>query len=525
MSCGPQYNPYTYAYGSYCPPQQCFPCPPQPCYPPPCYPQICAFTGPSGPTGPPGDGSSSTGPTGPTGIGTTGPTGIGTTGPTGIGTTGPTGIGTTGPTGPCCTGPTGLTGSAGVTGFTGPTGPAPTGTPNLIPFNYYFPINFFKNGAANPNYTVPVPPAQGPNEYLMFVTNSTFEQFAPFPPQINAPESYSAFHTLTKNFIPDSVVHYDIDGTLLPITNTPSCNIIDTYTYRVYKCGDSTPLATFNGQITGPTCEDFPNQVIIPACTPIFVTVELITGQLGGDPYFTLYVSNGPGSGFISLTGPTGGASNVTGPTGSTGPTGPCCTGSTGPASTVTGPTGPFGGPQGATGATGPAGGNALFPLMWYVAEDEITPPNAPAIGLYWMNVPNAGFTTPAPCTPWPSRTSQPQNPSGVHRLPPPPPGSNYNYFIESYVVYSNNNLCGQYNGINVCEAFNSNYSYKVYTCPIDLDVPLLIINADEEDCKYVNVPIPGTNCPILAVNIQNPIYPNGDGDAYLCLYIRVEKV
>jgi hypothetical protein len=501
MSCGPQYNPYTYAYGSYTNSSQCYPCPPQPCYPQPHCPQICAFTGPSGSTGPAGGGSGFTGPSGPCCTGPTGNSATGPTGSTGIGTTGPTGIGTTGPTGP-----TGITGPAG--GGTGPTGPAPTGTPNLIPFNYYFPINFLKTGVANPNYTMPSPPF-GPNEYLMFVTNSSFEQFIPFPPQINAPESYSAFHTLTKDFFLDSVVHYDIDGTLLPISDTAQCFIIDSYKYRVYKCGESAPVKTFNSQGIGPACDNFDNQNIITACTPIFVTVELISGQLGGDPYFTLYVSNGPGSGFISLTGPTGAASNVTGPTGRTGPTGPCCTGSTGPASTVTGP-------------TGPVGGITLFPLMWYLSEQEINQ-QITSGNRAWMNVPNASWQTPITC----QRTSLPQNPSAVHFLPPPPPSQSYNYFIESYVVYSNNNICG---ANSICEAFNNNYTINIYQCNDTNNEILNILpssSAPPYTCDYTNLSLTSVtgNCIILAAEVlQTPGRAFPDGDAYLCLYIRVEK-
>jgi hypothetical protein len=376
---------------------------------------------------------------------------------------------------------------------------------------------------------MPSPPF-GANEYLMFVTNSSFEQFPPLPSQINAPESYSAFHTLTKDFFLDSVVHYDIDGTLLPISDTAQCFIIDSYTYRVYKCGESAPVKTFNKQFIGPACGTFDSQDIITACTPIFVTVELISGQLGGDPYFTLYVSNGPGSGFISLTGPTGAASNVTGPTGRTGPTGPtgapsnvtgptgrtgptgpCCTGSTGPASTVTGP-------------TGPVGEKSLFPLMWYLSEQEIN--QQITIGnRAWMNVPNAGWQTPVNCSS--QRTSLPENPSSVHFLPPAPPSSSYKYFIESYVVYSNNNICGDG---SICEAYNNNYTINIYQCN-NTSTNILSIppsnNIPPYTCEYRNLELTSTSgsCIILAAEVlQTAQRAFPDGDAYLCLYIRVEK-
>lgn len=552
MSCYPQYNPYTYgSYGGGCPPPPpaCSPCPPRPFLPQ--YPLICVGTGPKGETGPTGSGGQ--GPTGPFGTGPPGPTGIngtgltgppgpsgapGSTGPTGI--VGPTGTVGTGPTGPCCTG------STGPTGIPGPTGPGGNGNPNLIPFHYYFPIDLLDTqGQIDPNFALPSPPFL-PGEFLMFVPNSSFQAQNLVPPAtFHPPTSYSAFHTLPKEFIPDCVVHYDVEPNTMPITDTPTCNIVDSYIYRVYECGNPTPLATFTGAgcgfpPPGPTCEVFPSISPRPACTAIFVTFQLKPECLKvGDPYFCLYVTNGPGSGFISLTGPTGprGPTGLTGPTGTvgTGPTGPCCTGPTGPTG-FTGPTGPQG-PQGIpgtadnTGATGPPGGFnnvGLFPLMWYVSNEEVeyigslVPPQN-----VFMNVPNAGFITPN-CQPSgpPSRTSVPQNPSGVHFLPPPPPGLNYDYYIHSWIAYSNNRLCDESGG-NVCETFNNWYQYVVKECNLGT---VAIYSGGGIQCNYVNQFITTSSlaCPRLAIELinTNPAGPGvGDGDAYFCLYIRIESV
>jgi hypothetical protein len=282
MSCNTQYNPYT--YGSY---NSGYPSPPGPCPPRPFlpqYPLICVATGPSGATG---------------------PTGI-------LGATG-----LTGDTGPCCTGPTGLpsdvTGPTGqasdVTGPTGPPGPGGPGDPNLIPLNYYFPIEFIKSGNyALAGFGLPNPPF-GQNEYLMFVTNASFQfDQLPLGTFFNPPTSYSAFHTLPKDFIPDCVVHYDIEENIIPIPINPplECNIGDHYIYRVYICGNSTPIGVFQGTCLstgGPTCQVFTNNITIPACTPIFVTFEETCGFVG-DPSFTLYVKSGLGTSFTGPTGP-----------------------------------------------------------------------------------------------------------------------------------------------------------------------------------------------------------------------------
>jgi hypothetical protein len=294
-------------YGGYnpCCPQPYFP----PC-PPPCPPIIIPYCPPTvvGPTGPTGlcGGTGFTGPTGPAGQGATGPTGpccTGDTGPTGP--TGPTGeIGPTGPTGPSglgFTGPTGPTGPAGPTGpisdVTGPTGPP--GLQNILPFNYMFPISFLKEGTASTNYPLPNPPF-GPNEYLMFVPNASFKDNAILS-QINSwpPSSYNAFHTLPKIFTPDCVVHYNVNNIQLsvpfiPVDSSGNCSIAGDYTYRVYKCGSTIPLATFNSDTTGPVCEIFPTPPTLPVCTAIFVTVEIPPpiSQQSGDAYFTLYVKH-----------------------------------------------------------------------------------------------------------------------------------------------------------------------------------------------------------------------------------------
>jgi hypothetical protein len=211
-------------------------------------------------------------------------------------TPGPPGpVGPPGSDGP--PGPDGPTGSTAPCNITGPTGPnAPDITNQLIPFNYYFPIDFFLYGDASTDYKMPSPPIGpfGPNEYLMFVKNSSWR-----PPSIpssnpNAwpPSSYTAFHTLPKDFIPDCVVHYDINSGAFPINDQGLCiNTFDCYNYRVYKCGDPTPLAFFPRGGDGISCQVFPNTQTISACTPIYVTVELDpTIPIVGDPYFTLYV-------------------------------------------------------------------------------------------------------------------------------------------------------------------------------------------------------------------------------------------
>lgn len=134
------------------------------------------------------------------------------------------------------------------------------------------------------------------NEYLMFVGNASFRN-PPSLPSGWAPTSYTAFHTLPKDCILDSVVHYDIDPSPLPITIIGGCKATDTYTYRVYRCGDPQPIATFVGSQQGITCESFPDpKPTIPSCSPIFVTVELLSsttnppGGVVGDPFFTLYI-------------------------------------------------------------------------------------------------------------------------------------------------------------------------------------------------------------------------------------------
>jgi hypothetical protein len=537
MSCNTRYNPYTSnSYGPpRCPPVPC-PCPPQPFLPQ--YPLICVATGPTGAIGTGSTGltgiQGATGPigTGPTGPCCTGPTGsFGSTGSTGVGgstgvtgpfggpqgDTGPTGVtGVTGPTGPCCTGPTGYTGVTGPLG-TGPTGPGGAGNPNLIPFHYYFPIDLLDaQGQIDPNFALPVPQFQA-GEFLMFVPNSSFQAVNLVPPTtFHPPTSYSAFHTLPKEFIPDCVVHYDVEPNTMPITDTPSCNILDSYIYRVYECGNPTPLAIFTGAgcgfpPPGPTCEVFPPIAPRAACTSIFVTFQLSPNCLKvGDPYFCLYVTNGPGSGFISLTGPTG-PSGPTGLTGTTGSTGPCCTG--------------------ATGITGPAGNSnnvGLFPLMWYVSNEEVEFIGN-AGGNVFMNVPNASFTTPN-CTPPqpPSRTSVPQNPSAVHFLPPPPPGVTYRYYVHSWAAYSNNRLCADYFGGSVCETFNNYYQYIVKEC--SLGTVAIYGPGGGLQCNFVDelITTSSLDCPRLAIELfnTNPSGPGvGDGDAYFCLYIRIEAV
>jgi len=162
---------------------------------------------------------------------------------------------------------------------------------------------------------------------------------------------------------------------------------------------------------------------------------------------------------------------------------------------------------------------------MWYLSEQEIN--QQILVGdRAWMNVPSANWQTPSNCTT--PRTSVPQNPSAVHFLPPVPPTSSYNYFIESYVVYSNNNLCGS---DAICEAFNNNYTINIYQCN-DTNNEILTIppssSAPPYTCDYTNLPlisVSGT-CIILAAEVlRTPGLAFPDGDAYLCLYIRVEKV
>jgi hypothetical protein len=174
-------------------------------------------------------------------------------------------------------------------GPTGAAAPVPL-YGSLTPFPYYFPLDFFKNDPGVVNFMMPSPPFVG-KQYLMFVPNAAFLNTNPLSIPWSA-TSYSAFHTLPKQFILDSVVHYDIDPGILPVQNTGICSITDTYVYRVFQCGSTQPLATFTGTMSsGPTCESFPDpKPIINACTPIYVTVELAFGALVGDPYFTLYI-------------------------------------------------------------------------------------------------------------------------------------------------------------------------------------------------------------------------------------------
>jgi hypothetical protein len=137
---------------------------------------------------------------------------------------------------------------------------------------------------------MPSPPF-GPDEYVMFVGNASFRSPAALL-SASAPTSYTPFHTLPKNFILDSVVHYDIDTGVLPIGAFGDCKTTDSYTYRVYQCGSTQPIATFVGTMaSGPTCEFFPDpKPVISACTPIYITVQLFRGGIVGDPYFTLYI-------------------------------------------------------------------------------------------------------------------------------------------------------------------------------------------------------------------------------------------
>jgi hypothetical protein len=107
------------------------------------------------------------------------------------------------------------------------------------------------------------------------------------------------FHTLPKAFNLDATIHYTYDSQLNPINPQSGANIYDTYTFRVYKCNNPNPPtliqqfgvgANIQG---GPKCDSFTTPLAqnIPACTPIFVTVEILPNSAIGDPYFTLYAS------------------------------------------------------------------------------------------------------------------------------------------------------------------------------------------------------------------------------------------
>jgi hypothetical protein len=228
-------------------------------------------------------------------------------------------------------------------------------------------------------------------------------------------------------------------------------------------------------------------------------------------------------------------ATGATGPAGAssvTGPTGPCCTGPTGPAGvgSVTGSTGPTGPASTVTGPTGSGGINYfLFPLTWYSSGRELGTGPGPGTGpvgnqgTYWMNIPNAGFNIPLNCTPETVRSITPVNPSAAHILPPSPPNTNWSYYIHSFSCYANNNLCGFYNGFNVCELGNS-YTYKVYTCDtIGTLNPILTVTPSDGRCNISNVEIPNGDCQPLVVQIINNSFPFTNGDAYFCLYIRIE--